>query len=75
MSTEAFQEELVEKKVTYTLLKDDKFYIIEGVPARVNVETGEQLFSPETVEKLQGIIWEHREPVREITTPVYEFSG
>lgn len=40
------QEQLVERTVTYTLLKDDKFYIIEGVPAGVNVETGEQLFSP-----------------------------
>lgn len=75
MSTQAFQEKLVEKKVTYTLLKDDKFYIIEGVPARVNEETGEQLFSPETVEKLQQIIWEQRQPVRQITTPIYEFSA
>ena len=74
MSAQAFQEKLVEKKVTYTLQKDDKFYIIEGVPARVNEETGEQLFSPETVEKLQQIIWEQRQPVRQITTPIYEFS-
>ena len=56
MTTQPFPEKFVEQKVTYTLLKDDKFYIIEGVPARVNVETGEQLFSPETVEKLQKII-------------------
>ena len=75
MSRDAFQEELVEKEVTYVLLKDDRVYIIEGVPARVNEETGEQLFSPETVEKLQEIIWEQKQPVREITTPVYEFSG
>lgn len=69
------QEQLVEKTVTYTLLKDDKFYIIEGVPARVNVETGEQLFSPETVERLQRIIWEQKKPVREIKTPVYDFAA
>ncbi|MCL4265709.1 MAG: hypothetical protein KJ069_21025 [Anaerolineae bacterium] len=75
MSAEAFPERLVEKKVTYTLLKDDRFYIIEGVPARVNVETGEQLFSPETVEKLQQIIWEQKKPARQITTPIYEFAS
>jgi hypothetical protein len=75
MSTEAFQEELVEMKVTYTLLKDDKFYIIEDVPARVNVHTGEQLFSAATVERLLQIIWEQREPVRQVTTPVYQFVG
>jgi len=74
MDSQPFQERLVEKKVTYTLLKDDRFYIVEGVPARVNVETGEQQFSPETVEKLQKIVWERKEPVRQVTTPVYLFS-
>lgn len=62
MSNPHEDEKLVEKQVTYTLLKDDKFYIIENVPARVNVETGEQLFSPETIEQLQKIIWEKRTP-------------
>lgn len=74
MSTQPNHEHLVERTVTYTLLKDDKLYIIEGVPARVNVDTGEQLFSPETVEELQDIVWEDKEPFRQITTPVYLFS-
>ena len=64
----------VETKVIYTLLKDNKFYIIEDVPARVNVETGEQMFSPEIVEKLQKITWEQKEPARQIVTPVYQFA-
>lgn len=68
-------EKLVEKQVTYTLLKDDKFYIIENVPARVNVETGEQLFSPETIEHLQKIVWEKKEPQRQLLTPVYQFAS
>lgn len=68
-------EKLVEKLVTYTLLKDGKFYIIENVPARVNVETGEQLFSPETIEQLQKIIWEKQEPARQLLTPVYQFAS
>jgi hypothetical protein len=74
MTTQEYPEKLVETKVTYILLKDDKFYIIEGVPARVNVETGERLFAPETVEKLQQIIWQQPEPVWQISTPVYEFA-
>jgi hypothetical protein len=74
MTTQEYPEKLVETKVTYTLLRDDKFYIIEGVPARVNVETGERLFAPETVEKLQQIIWQQPEPVRQISTPVHEFT-
>jgi hypothetical protein len=50
-----------------------KFVIIENVPARVCVETGEQLFSPETVERLQEIIGTESQPSRTIETPVFEF--
>lgn len=74
MTTQKRPERLVNKKVTYTLLEDDKFYIIEGVPARVNLDTGEELFAPDTVERLQQIIWQQPEPVRQISTPVYEFT-
>lgn len=74
MATSMREEKLVEQKVTYTLLKDGKFYIIEHVPARVNVETGEQFFSPQTVERLQHIIWGKRQPVRYVQTPVFEFA-
>jgi hypothetical protein len=41
----------------------------------VCVETGEQFFSPETVERLQRIIEEKGEPKRVIETPVYEFAA
>ena len=68
------QENLVEQKVTYTLFKDGQFYIIENVPARVDLETGEQYFSPQTVEQLQQIIKKHPKPDRVVQTPVYEFS-
>ena len=74
MAAENREERLAEKRVTYTLLKDGKLYVIEKVPARVNVETGEQFFSPQTVERLQHIIWEEREPLRVIQTPVFEFA-
>jgi hypothetical protein len=75
MSRESSEEDLVEQTVAYIMLKDGKFCIIEGVPARVNVETGEQLFSPETVKRLQQIVWEQKKPVREIKTPVYDFAA
>jgi YgiT-type zinc finger domain-containing protein len=32
--------------ITYTLEMDEKFIIIENVPARVCEETGEQFFAP-----------------------------
>ncbi len=74
MTEHLWQEKLIEQKVTYTLLKDGKFYIIENVPARVDLETGEQLFSPQTVEKLHQLILGRYKPVRVIQTPVYEFA-
>jgi len=74
VATSMREENFVEQKVIYTLLKDGKFFIIEHVPARVNVETEEQFFSPQTVERLQRIIWGERQPVRFIQTPVFEFA-
>lgn len=74
MTSEEKNEMLVEKEVTYTLHKDGKFYIIEHVPARVDAETGEQYFSPKTVENLHQIILGKRKPVRTIQTPVFNFA-
>ncbi|MEG3833681.1 MULTISPECIES: YgiT-type zinc finger protein [unclassified Microcoleus] len=68
------KETMVEQKVTYTLEVNGKFIIIENVPARVCVETGDRFFSPETVEQLQKMIWEERKPIRVIKTPVFEFA-
>jgi YgiT-type zinc finger domain-containing protein len=64
-----------EAKVTYTLKMDGRFVIIENVPARVCVETGEQFFSPETVERLQQTIWGREKPKKVVETPVYEFAA
>ena len=69
------KETMVERTVTYTLKRDGKFIIVENVPARVCVETGEQFFSPETVERLQQMIWEGERPKKVIETPVYEFAA
>jgi hypothetical protein len=73
MTIEENNETLIEKEVTYTLYKDGKFYIIENVPARVNAETGEQYFSPQTVENLHKIIRGKQKPARTIQTPVFNF--
>ena len=75
MGAAEWKETLVERKVTYMLEMDGKFFIVENVPARVNVETGEQLFAPEVVERLQQTIWGSRKPSRIIETPVFEFTG
>ncbi|MBI3734788.1 MAG: YgiT-type zinc finger protein [Chloroflexi bacterium] len=73
MSDFQWSEHLEERKVTYTLEVNGQLMVIENVPARVNVETGEPLFAPETVEHLQKLLWEPQQPKRVIQVPVYEF--
>jgi hypothetical protein len=68
------KEKLVERRVTYTLEHEGKFYIVENVPARVDEETGDQFFSPITVERLQRTILGRGQPNRVIQTPVYEYT-
>ncbi len=74
MNTYQWKEKLVERTVTYTLDMNGQLIIIENVPARVNVETGEQLFSPDTVERLQKMVWQQSKPKRVIQVPVYEYA-
>ena len=64
----------MERLVTYTQEVDGRFIVVEHVPARVCRETGEQLFSPETVNRLQAIIRSRLKPARVIETPVYDFA-
>ncbi len=73
--TSNWQETLVEKQVTYTLNLNGKFFLIDNVPARVNEETGEQFFSPLTVERLQQTILEGKEPDHFVQVPVYNYSS
>jgi YgiT-type zinc finger domain-containing protein len=74
MKTDVWKETMVEQRVTYVLEVDGQFIIIENVPARVCLETGERFFSLETVERLQQTVWGRKEPSRVIETPVFEFA-
>ncbi len=63
-------EPLVEQTVTFHFEIDGKLLLVENVPARVNVETGERYFAPETVERLQKAVWGECRLVRIIHTPL-----
>jgi len=67
--------QLVEQLVTYTIEVNGRLVVIENVPARVDEETGERFFSPETADRLQQIVWEQRTPDRVIQTPVFDFAA
>ncbi len=68
-------ETLVEQSVTYPIVIDGQLLLVEDVPARVNVETGERYFAPETMERLQQVVWGQCCPVRTVQTPVYEYAS
>ena len=68
-------EKLKKRRVSYTLEIEGKFYIVENVPALVNEETGEQYFSPDTVERLQKTIMGKSKSSKMIETPVYDYSA
>jgi len=69
------EEVLAERLVTYTLEVDGQLVVVENVPARVNEETGERFFAPETVERLQQIMEQQQAPSRMIETPVFDFAA
>jgi len=50
-----------------------KLLIIEHVPARVCRETGEHLFSADTVEQIQQLLLKKQKPTRVMQVPVFEF--
>ena len=58
----AWNETFVESRVTYTMELDGKLIVVENVPARVNVDTGERVYAPETVEHLQALARGGRRP-------------
>ena len=64
-----------EQLVTYTIQLGDKLVVVEHVPAKVCIQCGERLYSPETVERLQKTVWEQRSPARMLQTPVFDFAA
>lgn len=75
MNRASNDERLVERLVTYTREVDGRVIVVEHVPARVNEETRERFFAPETVEKLQQFIWGKHTPSRVIQAPVFDFAA
>ena len=61
------------QETNYTLKINDRFVVVENVPAKVCQQCGEILYSPDVVERLQNTIWNNREPEKTIETPVFDF--
>lgn len=73
--TDEIEDRMIETLVMFTIEVDGQIVIVENVPARVEPETGEQLFSADTVDRLQQILRSGREPDRMVETPVFRFAA
>ena len=69
------RETFENRLITYTFLLGERFLLIENVPCRVCLETGEQLFAPETVDWIQKTVWSRQTPERVIETEVFDFAN
>ncbi len=68
-------EVLIDTTVRYILDLGNTLMVFENVPARVNTETGEQFFSPETVRQIQQLAASSTQPDHTILAAVYQFAA
>lgn len=66
---------LVDELVTFSMEFRGRTVVVEDVPARVDPETREQFFTPETVDRLHAIILRGGEADRVAETPVFRFAA
>jgi YgiT-type zinc finger domain-containing protein len=64
MATGYTWDAVAERRVTYTIEVNGQLFVIENVPSRVCVETGEPYFSSTTMEGIQRIIAQRKQHAR-----------
>ena len=72
---EPSSESFAAARVTYTVELNGRLIVIENVPARVSKLTGEQFFSPDTVEQIERIVKGTRPPARTVSATIFEFAA
>jgi HTH-type transcriptional regulator / antitoxin MqsA len=66
---------VLEREVTFTYEEDDKYLIIEHVPAQVCARCGEKTYSPEVTDDILRFSRKEVKPARKIEVPVYDFAA
>jgi len=67
--------QMKKQSVRYVLLYENRFVIVENVPANVCQQCGEKLFAPDIVGQLQDIVLKNQRPVKTIEAPVYDLQA
>ncbi|PRY37558.1 hypothetical protein CLV58_11027 [Spirosoma oryzae] len=69
-----YVEEVTDTVTRYLLNANGALFVFENVPARVNRVTGEQLFAPATVRRIQQIAMSTQKPDRIVQAKVYDWQ-
>ncbi len=70
-----FCEGKVENRTVNFLYENDKYLVVENVPAEVCTKCGEKTYSPEVTDELLKFSKEKFKPVKTIKVPVFDFAG
>jgi len=60
--------------VTFSYEEDDKFFLVEHVPAEVCGRCGEKTYSPSVADELLKFAKDKFKPVRKMEVPVFDFA-
>jgi len=60
--------------VTFTYKDDDKYLIVEHVPAEVCAKCGEKMYSPDITDELLKFAKNKFKPVKTVKVPVFDFA-
>ena len=65
---------LENKNVTFSYEEDEKYLLVENVPAEVCSKCGEKIYAPEVTEELLKFASEEIPPVRVKEVPVFDYA-
>jgi HTH-type transcriptional regulator/antitoxin MqsA len=60
--------------VTFSYKDDEKYILVEHVPAEVCSHYGERLYTPEVTDALLTFAKQQGEPIKILQVPVYDFT-
>lgn len=63
-----------EKRATFSYEEDDKYILVENVPAEVCTICGEKTYSPEVTDELLRFARDEFQPAKIIEVPVFDFA-
>jgi YgiT-type zinc finger domain-containing protein len=62
------------KKITFSYEEDDKYLLVENVPAEVCTKCGEKTYSPEVIDELLKFAKDEFQPIKTVEVPVFDFT-